>query len=649
MTTLQNLRTKATLPGAIAVLICVLFGVMLGVLSVKRYTAYNTGMSDLGNMSQAIWSATQGHPLVFTFDNGQLSRLALHVEVIYLVIAPLYALFPSPVTLVILQAGLYALGGIPVYRLATRKLQSGWGGVSLVLVYLLYPIVQTAVLFDFHGDTLAMPFLLFAIEALDRKAWKSYAIWILLALLCKFYVALPVAALGAALWLQGQHKAGFWTAAAAVAYGAFAFFVIRSIFAPPVVVGEAQSTTAGYVQFYFSSMLDGLKNSWLQRTIVAMIVFLPALWVGFRSPIWLIPAAAVALPALLSNGPGPSFYYAYHHYALAAPFLVAAVIYGAGAIRDRVRDWKKGPQRTFSYHFWLGITLVFTLLVDAMFVDTPLNPTFFREKAGDPNLYARTERDVLKDRWLKANIPDGMPIMASPMTASHLTRREILFLTDNPESDLSKVEAVVIDGLFDFATYYNGELSTGGVIYDLGQMLSLLEYPDLQLVDMRDGLMLYRRNPPTDQVIHFSSTTTSGQSLQTLAETGGMIGLVSSQIEPQGDGTFTVTCSWTALQPLDQLNLLVAVSRLEVLDGNGGETSTTRILHLPTLTVSQTLSWQMGQVITEEFDVRVPEELPPGTYRVLTGWYDSSNRYAAFTDERARIGEEIEIGEITFP
>jgi hypothetical protein len=57
----------------------------------------------------------------------------------------------------------------------------------------------------------------------------------------------------------------------------------------------------------------------------------------------------------------------------------------------------------------------------------------------------------------------------------------------------------------------------------------------------------------------------------------------------------------------------------------------------------------VGEIITEEFETKVPEDLPAGTYHLWTGWYDSSNRYAAFTDERGRIGKEVEIGIIILP
>ncbi len=215
---------KVVLPLAI-----ILVGAMLAALSVQVYRGYNDGMFDLGNMSQSIWSATKGRPLEFTFNNGQLSRLGLHVELIYFLISPLYALFPQPTTLLILQSLLFALGAIPVYSLARRHLKEPRLSLALVIIYLFYPVAQTAVLFDFHGDTLAMPLLLFALDSLDEQRWKSYVLFVVLALSCKFYVAVPVFTMGIVIFIKSGRQSsilkniGFFTALAAVVWEGLLF------------------------------------------------------------------------------------------------------------------------------------------------------------------------------------------------------------------------------------------------------------------------------------------------------------------------------------------------------------------------------------------------------------------------------------------
>ena len=285
-------------------LMIALFGLLLGGLSIARFSGYNAGMLDLGSMYQAITSVLRGEPLVLSSANGQVSRLAGHVELIYLLFVPLVALWPDPRTLLISQALLAVSGAFPAYALAERNLSSRLAGRCVALIYLCYPVAQTAVLFDFHGDTLAMPLLLFALNALDRRAWPSYTFFITLALLCKVYVALPVAVLGALLFVSGrERRAGLTTGLAAVGYGTVAFFIVRGLFTS---LDGAAPIANNYVRHYFGAF-DELAASWDQRLLNALIVIGPALYLAWRGWPWLLPALPIAAAALLSTGPGGSF------------------------------------------------------------------------------------------------------------------------------------------------------------------------------------------------------------------------------------------------------------------------------------------------------------------------------------------------------
>src|SRR5579859_1672489 len=79
-------------------------GAMLIWLSIARYVGYNAGVLDLGNMTQAIDSLRHGQPLMFSYKDGSMSRLSLHVELFYLLLGPFYALWPDPRLLLIIQA-----------------------------------------------------------------------------------------------------------------------------------------------------------------------------------------------------------------------------------------------------------------------------------------------------------------------------------------------------------------------------------------------------------------------------------------------------------------------------------------------------------------------------------------------------------------
>ncbi|MCP5095779.1 MAG: DUF2079 domain-containing protein, partial [Chloroflexi bacterium] len=323
--------------------------VELAWLSVAQFRGYNTRAFDLGTISQAIGSVWDGKALIYTHKGLPLSRLSEHVEVIYFLLAPFYAIWPSPETLLLIQAGLFSLGAWPVYRLALRRLQNPKAALWLAGVYLLYPVAQTAVLFEFHGDTIGMPLLMFAIEALDRRAKREYAVWIMLALLSKFYVAIPVAALGAYTWWRGEKKWGVVTAVSAIIWGGIAFFLIRRLFAPPELADTVKATASGYLGFYFGRLLE-ITPTLLLRLANGFVVYTPIILLGRRAPGWLLVAGSIIFPVFVSTGPGPSFNYIFHHYALSVPFLIAAAIYGAEHAKKKDasgRNWVTAVRFTF--------------------------------------------------------------------------------------------------------------------------------------------------------------------------------------------------------------------------------------------------------------------------------------------------------------
>ena len=66
-------------------------------------------------------------------------------------------------------------------------------------VYLLYPALQSATLFDFHPVTLAAPLLMFCIWAAEERRWVTLAVCATLAALTQEQVGLLLVAL--AVWM----------------------------------------------------------------------------------------------------------------------------------------------------------------------------------------------------------------------------------------------------------------------------------------------------------------------------------------------------------------------------------------------------------------------------------------------------------------
>ena len=648
----------------------IIVGGTLATLSVLRYTGYNAGMLDIGNMSQAVWSATQGQPLLYTREGGTFSRLSWHVEVIYFLLAPLYALFPSPVTLLVVQAVLFALGALPAFALAQRKLGNLLAARLIAYIYLLYPVAQTAVLFDFHGDTLAMPLLMFALNALDHRAWKRYALWLLLALSCKYYVAVAVVCLGIIIYSKGEHRVGTFTLLAGIIWGGIAFFMVRPYFSPPSAA-EVHATVDGYIQFYFGQLQFLLTpHAITTRLMTIVVVFAPALWLGWRAWWWLLPAAAITFPSLLSIGTVSASDYRFHHYAITVPFLIMAIIHGAGALRQRQRNAPVGQSYSRPWRINVGMNLAITLLFASILIDIPLNPLFWIAPPNwglDDRAYGRTNRDAIKDDWLNDYVPHNVPVATSMFIAPHIVNREVLYLFEYVDGTdlqlmterLDAVDYAVADALFDFSVPLpdvspevqtgvpaltalvgvgHQPSSTGMVFHDVAAITQLLHEPSFGLVQMRDGLLLFQRSADFEHVLNQQIIIQKAtQTTHPLADFNNGISLIEVDIVYRDTGHLRMHFAWM-LQPSGNENLsLFAVSRLAGVEQ-------ARIVHLPTQALYPLGKWSPKETIIEEFEVSLPDNIADGQYEVWTGWYDSRHLFAADTDSRSRVGNEMRIG-----
>ncbi len=615
-------------------------GTMLTWLSIARYQGYNAGMLDLGNMAQAIASVQWGQPLVYTAASGPTSRLAFHVEWFYFLLAVPYMLWPDPRLLLIIQAVLFVLGALPVYWMTLRHTHSVVAARCLALIYLLYPTAQTSVLFDLHGDTLAMPLLLFALDALDRRAWRSYGLFTILALSCKFYVALPVAVLGLLIWwLYGERGIGWITSISAMVYGAVAFLVIRPLFTTAATSDVHRGLN--YITFYFGRLQE-IAATWDQRLINALIVFAPVLLVSWRGWYWLLPGMPVAAAVLLSTGPGGAYDFRYHHYAIVVPFILMAAIAGVTRMSERSSAAPVQRKKGRSWQGDLGLNLGIVIIFNIAFVDTPLNPLFWMKVPGyglDSSGYGRTDRDRMKDRFLREVVPPDAAIATSVFLAPHLVNRETLYVVRYPDDPggwrfpaiLPQVDYVLADALFDYRRVTDNRVA-GGITYEIREIVQVLDDPDFALVTMRDGLLLFQRNAPPAAALLQQVDVLDAHKPALSTDVAGPIALVGTEIEPLGRRRWRATFEWqrTRSEPLNER--YVAVSWLDGIDH-------TRMVHLPTYVLFPTMEWASDHIIRETFDVQIPPDIDPGRYTWKVAWYHSGHSEAYATDERSQVAD----------
>ena len=333
---------------------------------------------DLGNMVQAVWSTAHGRPLEVTdgVTGEQMIRLGSHVDPILALLAPLWVVAPSPLTLVAAQIVAVALGALAVFWLGRRHLGSERLAALLALAYLAYPWTAWVAVDGFHPVTLAIPFVLFAVYFLDGDRLWPFALCAAGAALTGELVGLWIAALG--VWYavgRGRRAAGLVVGAAGLAW---TFLALR------VVVPAFSGASSGFYGVY----ADVGGSPWgVVRTAVTDpsaivsaatrqgdLFYLAMLVAPLAGAFLLAPGlAAVALPQLAANllaGFDATTDPRAHYVAGIVPFLFAALAVGLGRLSPSARGrcvllvvtlsavfsvilgpWPGGPGRSYA-SYW---------------------------------------------------------------------------------------------------------------------------------------------------------------------------------------------------------------------------------------------------------------------------------------------------------
>jgi uncharacterized membrane protein len=176
-------------------------------VSLTRYRRMDSMSWDLGIFEQAVKSYAHLHAPVADLKGPGFDILGDHFSPITALLAPFYRLFPTPVTLLVAQALLFALSVIPVTRAAGRALGRGKGG-AVGVAYGLSWGVQRAVDFDFHEIAFAMPLLAFSLEAVLRKRWAAAMWWAVPLVLVKEDMGASVAMIGVVVLLRTRRGQG---------------------------------------------------------------------------------------------------------------------------------------------------------------------------------------------------------------------------------------------------------------------------------------------------------------------------------------------------------------------------------------------------------------------------------------------------------
>lgn len=166
--------------GVIAVFAAVACAVV-ATIGILRYRSYATPNFDFGIWCNMFHNMKEtALPNTTCERDGLLSHFAVHFSPIYYLMLPFYFIFPSPITLQVLQALILYSGIIPLCVMAKDKGLSDRATVILGFVYSFYPAIATGTFYDLHENCFLVPLLLWCFCFFEKG--KYLPMWVTAAL-----------------------------------------------------------------------------------------------------------------------------------------------------------------------------------------------------------------------------------------------------------------------------------------------------------------------------------------------------------------------------------------------------------------------------------------------------------------------------------
>ena len=201
--------------------------------SVAQWRALVAPSWDLGIFAEAVQAYSRFEAPIVPIKGPGYNLLGDHFHPILALLGPVYRLFPSALTLLVVQDVLIAASVVPVARLAQRLL--GRGGALLVgLVYGLGWGLQGAVGAQFHEVCVAVPLLALGGVAFVERRWGACMAWLAPLVLVKEDLGLTVFMAGLAItWrARGEGRPAVLRGLAYALFGIIAFVVTVKLLLP---------------------------------------------------------------------------------------------------------------------------------------------------------------------------------------------------------------------------------------------------------------------------------------------------------------------------------------------------------------------------------------------------------------------------------
>ena len=418
----------------------VLAGAAYAVISVYRHEHYASNAFDLAVQDQTVWGYSRGE-FIYNTVLGIPNLLGDHFHPILMTLAPFMLIWNSAEVLLVAQAVLLAVAGIPIYLWAEREL-GPLAGVGFQAAYLVFWGVLAGVVYDFHHAVFAVPALSTALYAtLTRRTWLLVPA-VVVAMLTREDIALTLIALG--FYILVVQRRWIVGSVLMVVDAAWLGLLLN-------VVIPALGGGVSYRHWTYDALGSGPVNAAshvLRHPLDSLkLLFTPAtktrVWIGSFAAFALLPLVSpvllVALPSFLERfwSSSPNFWSFHFQYSMVpAPILAFAAIDTCVRAKKLLRE--RVPAVT-------SIVVPLAVLAASALVTVAVNPI------AEITTYLPNSR-VAEINECLGTIPANASVTASNALVPNLSHRaEIYEITLHPNADYVAVDPST------YADFFSGE------------------------------------------------------------------------------------------------------------------------------------------------------------------------------------------------
>jgi uncharacterized membrane protein len=470
------------------------YATFFGWVTIVSHHALRTYSFDLGLEENLVWNALHwSRPFFKSSPLGGPTAVhfGFHATFVSYLLAFVYAISQRAETMLIIQAVLVGAAALPLFFYARRHI-GAWTACLLAFVYMLYPPVHGANLYDFHYLPIGVFFLWLTLYALDARRPVLTVVAVLLTLSIREDVAAGLAIIGAYFLLTGRRpRAGLVVAAIGAAY----FVLIKLVIMPHVLKGDSaflslykdliptgDNTFAGVLKTAIANPTFTL-NTLLERDklVYLLEIFTPIAFFALRRPIGLLCCLPGTFFSLLSTGYPPLIQTSFQYTANWTTYLFMAMVGNLVWVGSpRAPGDTQGPARRRAWLVALAsATLVCSYQFGAVFQQHTVRGGFGPYTFG-ASQQDRTNRQSLLA--LLAQVPPRAKIVATETIVPHVSNRP----------DAYTLRFSVYD-----ADYLVFQLPITGD--EQRNALLVLQNGSFGVIDVREPFVLARRGAPTDR------------------------------------------------------------------------------------------------------------------------------------------------------